>query len=983
MSSWRARVLRLLLFALCPLPAGSLAQTTGDIEGRVTDPSGGGLAGATVTATSPNLQGTRVTLTDINGFFRIPAVPPGAYLVRGTLPGFRPAEMTATVPLDGTGSVALSLEASATAEVTVNAQAPLLDATSTTGGTTYTSRVVARLPVSRNYADIVHSNPGVNTDQGETQGRSLALTIYGSTSAENQWIVDGINTTNVIKGFQGKAINTEFVQEVEVKTGGYQAEYGRSTGGVINVITKSGGNAFHGDAFVYYNDYNSQASEVFTAQDTVVNEMRIADYRRTDYGADLGGPIFRDRLWFFAAYDRVDQPGEVTRRTDSLLVPAGMPFPLDSTNELYSGKLTWNIAASSTLVATAFSDPTTNSGAGRADPRQGRFLVRPVLNPDPGTWQADRQIGGTDFGVRFQHLFGSSSILSLQGARHEDRYLLEPVGPGSRVRLEDWTCEGGTPVQPCYAPTANFVEGGLGGVFGPVNNNESRRDQYRLDVNAYLSNHEVKIGADYLDSVTRSIDYFTGGQLVRRYNEFGETYYEHRFYTASPTSLAPIDNVSEPQSREVGLYVQDSWRLSSNLTLNVGLRWDQQDTRDYRGISVIKTTNEWQPRIGVVWDPRSDGTTKLYAFAGRFYYSLPTDAAVRSFGDATIFFTHNFDPISLTPDEDAPWETFNSGGPFGTPVDSGIRGIYQDELTVGFERLLDPSFTMGLKATYRDLGRTIEDRCDLDYTEPESNNSSCALYNPGSEGPFARGDFYYCNGLDYPYNNCTFDPETHEPLFGAPPIPAAKRVYKGIELLARKSFGERTWMQASYLYSSLRGNYDGAVSGEGQTDPGINADFDYPQMLQNADGRLYLDRPHSFRLDGYHTTSFGLFVGLQGYVRSGAPTSRLGYLDAQGYQVYLVRKGYEGRMPTDWEASLTVGYPFAVGPVTITAQVYVFNLFNNQTPTDRDNTWSVEAPPDYPDSLFDPNQPQSNPEYGKVTGRQDPRLLRAALRISF
>ena len=97
------------------------------------------------------------------------------------------------------------------------------------------------------------SQPGVQTDNGETQGRSLALSIYGSTSAENLFLIDGVNTTNVIKGFQGKAINSEFIQEVEVKTGGYQAEYGRNTGGVVNVITKSGGNEFHGDIFGYYN----------------------------------------------------------------------------------------------------------------------------------------------------------------------------------------------------------------------------------------------------------------------------------------------------------------------------------------------------------------------------------------------------------------------------------------------------------------------------------------------------------------------------------------------------------------------------------------------------------------------------------------------------------------------------------------------------------------------------------------------------------
>src|SRR4029077_17325792 len=146
--------------------------------------------------------------------------------------------------------------------VTVTGEAPLVDVSSTTTGSNYTAKVIEKLPVSRNYADIIRSNPGVDVDRGENQGRAVALTVYGATSVENQYIIDGVNTTNVIRGFQGKAINGEFIQEIEIKTGGYQAEYGRALGGVVNVITKSGGNEFHGDGFVYYDIYGMRANQV-------------------------------------------------------------------------------------------------------------------------------------------------------------------------------------------------------------------------------------------------------------------------------------------------------------------------------------------------------------------------------------------------------------------------------------------------------------------------------------------------------------------------------------------------------------------------------------------------------------------------------------------------------------------------------------------------------------------------------------------------
>jgi len=128
-------------------------------------------------------------------------------------------------------------------------------------------------------------------------------------------------------------------------------------------------------------------------------------------------------------------------------------------------------------------------------------------------------------------------------------------------------------------------------------------------------------------------------------------------------------------------------------------------------------------------------------------------------------------------------------------------------------------------------------------------------------------------------------------------------------------------------------------------------------------------------------------VGLQTFVRSGAPLNKFGYFsESQGIPfsgVQLVPKGYAGRLPTEWEANLTLSYPIVLGPVTATLQAYVYNLFNNQIATSRDTVWTSSPPPDYPASLFNPNQPQNNPEYGKITGRQDPRVVRGALKISF
>ncbi len=930
-------------------------------------------------ATSQSLQGARTIVTAGDGVYRFPAVPPGSYQIRATLSGFRAAGKSATVSLDATTAVDLTLQPSTEEQVLVLGEAPLLDPTSTTGGTNYTSEVVTRLPAARNYADIVRSNPGVSTDRGDTEGRSLALTVYGATSAENQWIIDGVNTTSVFKGVQGKAINSEFVQEVEVKTGGYQAEYGRALGGVINVITKSGGNDFHGDAFFYYDSNGTTAAKENRPGDSGIAQMRDVGGHRFDSGVDLGGFLLKDRLWFFGAYNRVTLRSDVSRFQPSTHVSTEDRFPLDAATNLYSGKLTWNLGGTTTVVGTVFADPSTSSGAAGADPRQGLGVaqVTPPVSLVPSTWYSERSQGGTDFGVRATHLFGSRAIATLQGSYHRDRNALTaPAG----IRYLDQTCPGGTPSQPCAFPWEdNSVAGGYGLVMGANDHSTSHRKQYAAGFTLYEGDHEVKAGGDYQDGRTEALGFYTGKQIVRIRNERGQLYYAHRFFGTSPEE-PDANRVLKAQVLDSGVYAQDSWRVAPGLTINAGLRWDGEQTRDYAGRTVLRFDNAWQPRVGVVWDPWKNGATKIYAFAGRFSYALPTVAAALSFTSQGNIETFNFDPVRVTQDAGVIGHGRASVrfSAFADPVDPGVRGGYQDELTVGIERLLGPTLTVGLKGTYRTLRNVLEDRCDLDYNSPETGFSLCGLMNPGSSGDIARGNLPTCNGLDGDSHECGRDPGSATPSVG--------RIYRGIELFARKSVATNLWLQASYVYSSLRGNYDGGVNQDsyGQTFPGISSDFNYPELRHNSYGTLALDRPNRFRFDGYWVTPWRLSLGLQAFAESGAPLNRRGYLN-EGYasDVFLVPRGSEGRLPTLWGANLTLSYPIAIGPATVTLQAYLFNVFNKQIAISSDEAWSNQQPADYPASLFDPNQEQNNPEYGKITGRSDPRVFRAAVRVSF
>jgi len=415
----------------------------------------------------------------------------------------------------------------------------------------------------------------------------------------------------------------------------------------------------------------------------------------------------------------------------------------------------------------------------------------------------------------------------------------------------------------------------------------------------------------------------------------------------------------------------------------------------------FKLKNEWAPRAGFVWDFVGDGTSKLYGSFGRFYYSIPTDLNARVFTANTSVVSFNYSPTSFDQDPAAPRGRLVQVGSFaGEPVAANLKAPYQDEYTLGVEKALDPTLSVGMKGTYRTLGRTVEDRCDLDYTDPLAQGSTCAIFNPGSAS-VQNGGILGCdtsqNPADPNYNGGAG-------TCGLPSVAVgpAKRIFRGIELTARKQFSQTLWAQASYLYSTLRGNYSGAIrEGDGQTDPGINADYDYNQFLINAYGNLELDRPHQFRVDAVYNAPFGLSVGLQTYVRSGTPISRQGYYNSfYTTELFLDQRGSDGRLPTDYEANLSLAYNINVGPVTITPQLYVFDLLNRQTVSAIDMRYNPNgsyvgdsSSPFFGQAGILPGQGScpstatapcpDNQDYRKATARVGARSLRAALKISF
>ncbi len=896
------------LAALLTFPVA--AQTTGTIEGTVVDTTRTPLSGVALEALSPALQGNRIVVTDAAGRFRLVLLPPGTYRVTAELSQYGQQEKSVVVGLDRVVPLEFVLSPKVVAEqVTVTAEAVGVETASSSSGANLGQTVFQALPTGRNYASVAQLAGGTSTDESDTKNGSV--TVYGSTGLENAFLVDGVNTTGVEFGSQGKTLNFEFVQEVEVKTGGYEAEYGHSTGGIINVITKSGGNDFHGDAFAYIDRDSLQADNKHTGE--VVAAGIQTGYKRSDFGADLGGYFLKDRIWFFAAYDRVDNSVDKQVTTGPA---SGTGANTKTTRDLFSGKLTGRLSASHSVILTVVGDPATDKGA-----------INDPIGP-ASTYLGENEQGGADYSLRYEGIFGTRFLVVAQGARHREKTTIVPDGSGNGIRYED--NRGDTVV--------------ASGGFGRIDNKEFTRQDYQVAGSFFVGQHSIKAGFEYEKMDADVSRFFTGGQSVSILspNE-GDTrpVYQHYYWTKETASLpgdAPsVVFTAEPNHKQYSLFLQDRWTVRPNLTINAGVRYDNQEIVSKFGTTAFRVTH-FSPRVGFAWDFLSDGKSKLFGSYGQFVQSIPMDMNIRSFSaerNPTVF---NFSPTSIVPDA-AAGDSVILGG-YIEPVDPELKAQYLDEVSIGIEREVAAGIVAGVKGVYRRYGRVIEDGF-------VASSGDYFIMNPG-EGEL--GSAY----------------------------PGARRHFRGLEITAEKRFGGAFQVYASYLLSRLEGNYDGAFNAiKGQKDPNINSDFDYPEFLINNDGPLSLDRTHQFKAQVAYTFPFKLVASLSGYVRSGAPQTRLGWFDTYGRpELFLSTRGAEGRTPTIYEADLHLGYPLVIGPATINILVDVFNLLDKQEAIAVDNRYSFEE--------ADNSKPTpTNSRYLKGRLFQDPRTVRLGLRVSF
>jgi TonB dependent receptor len=488
-------------------------------------------------------------------------------------------------------------------------------------------------PSYRDFRSLVSILPQVNatfTSEGVIRDEPGAAdaNIAGSTGEGNFYFIDGNDVTSV----QGAGARTsmslpfDLIRAMDVKIGGYEAEYGRAMGGIVNVITPSGGNEPHGQAFAYFTNHSLFAESPNT-------QVGANDFATYDAGISLDGPIMRDRLWFFAAYNQV-----VDSRNQPI---TGLPDQdITSTVHRFAGKLTWQPTVRTRVATTFLGDP----GDSRSS---GAPIGFTVLNPEAVT--ADTHVGAIHGSLAVTHQVLANLLARADVAFLRDRSDIDPIGDVGLSQAQ-FTDAGGL-----------TISGGYSG----EKHDRGKRLSGRVSTTWLLPRHRAKLGLEYIDNGYTWDEHFGtgrgGGGYVTRYDDTTWTMFQYHL-------------VGSVHMRMPSVYIQDSWSAASRLHINAGLRWDGPRYSAH-GEVPLRVNNAVQPRCGIVYSTSDAGTDKISGSWGRYFEQLPAGNPGTYFVDVYPYFA----ALDHDPRLDPPVPDTAAVRPI---IDYGtLRGEYFEEWT--------------------------------------------------------------------------------------------------------------------------------------------------------------------------------------------------------------------------------------------------------------------------------------------------------------
>jgi hypothetical protein len=946
----------LLSLLLITAIAGVGQERFGELNGVATDPSGAVLPNVKVTMTDAISKRVRTTTTDGSGTYVVRNLEPGTYTVSFEVAGFSKYEVPNVLLQTGRVLTVNAQMAVGNTEqsVQVTEAAPLIDTTTTAVATNITSGEFDFLPKTRTFQSLAQLTPTAN--EGTMEG---GIQVNGASGAENQFIVDGISTNSIISGQSRQNAMFEILQEVQIKTAGIEAQYGGALGGVINAITKSGGNEFHGDLHYYFTGSALSAGAPKRLLLDPRDQLTVTyqqDYKfpihNHEVGYSFSGPFIKNKLYFFsAASPRFRDANLNILSSDNQVVHIERdakdwqaynkvsydPFQ----NVRINAAFLWTPASVDGILPafTGYANASTSSAAS-LKVNQGRGSFSPQSNYN----------ASVDWTVT------PTTLIQVRGSRFWDNFKSLGV-PG--ISAVEW----GNPST--GLPFA--VPGNLQQPTGYTNTPRVRNTEFDLGTRTwgqvdfshfanFFGGHDFKAGFGRQKIVNKVLEGYPGGGYITLWwnsdfeNQVTGTkdrgtygYYQLDTVGTRGSTGGTIDN----------FYVQDRWRMG-RLSLDLGVRLEKEVVPSFRrDIKQNAFEFGWgqkvAPRVGASYDIFGNGKVKVYGSWGMFYDWVKYELARGTFGGDVWTTAYRsldtLDVLSLS-GTNLPGRNLWSGGgvqdhripSFGSDqVDPNLKPMSSDLTNAGVEFQLSERMVFSARYTRNHLRETIEDLGVLD-----AQGSEVYIYgNPGI-------------GLAK-----TASVSTKTPVFD---YPRPVRNYNALEFSLTKRFSNSWFGSASYVYSRLRGNYAGLANsdevfpgGTGRVSattqqtagtasrPGTSASraWDLDSYLFDSKGHLDVqgplatDRPHSLKLFGsyiapwkkFGSTDIGAFFLLQ----SGVPISTT-VQDINQIPLFVNGRGDLGRTPVWNKTDMLIGHEFRMGETKrLRFEFNADNLFNQKT----------------------------------------------------
>jgi len=946
-----------LLVALAPVQSVFAQGATGSISGSVVNDAGTGLAGVTVTLSDERTGLSRSVTTSASGNFRM-QLPPGTYRLEAMGSGYATTTVEqVAINLGVTAQLTLPLQSDSIEEiVTYGSAQELMPMSTGETGLNISLDEIAQLPVARNVESVALLAPGtVGGDVAFGDDKTL-VSFGGASVAENVYYIDGLNVTNFRNGLGGASVPFEFYDQFQIKTGGYGAEFGRSTGGVINAVTKRGSNEWEYGVVAYSDTELFQGESPDTYRDNGTMYDFNGENRQSGYTTDiyLSGPIIKDHLFFYVLYEPQNTKSEFTSLGD----PNTMNHQ-EIEDSFYGGNLTWNITDSHSLSYTAFTDEreikTTQYGYDLGTLETGDVVG-----------QATEFRGGDNFIARYDGTWGDNFVVSAMYGENEYNLTDQSTNDLECPLIVDVRTIA-TNVYPGCWITSTVQQGG------------DKREAYRLDVEWYIGDHTIRAGYDREDNSSIDATVYPGYNFTPSLT--GGIYYRYEDW-APGTQLsnggivpmgAPVNSSGEVETVRIryienggsfetvssAWYIEDLWEINDAFTISAGLRNETFENNNAQGENFIKIDDQWAPRIALQWSPGGRGDQRVTVNWGRYHLPIAANTNVRLSGaelDYQRYFLWDggIDPVSGAPtsidgegipttQEIGTLQLTSDGTVPDTSaiVDTSLDPMFQDEWIIGYERDFGDNWVAGIRYIKRDLSSSIDDILvdygleEIGWDGPIGSGNPChyVLTNPGTDVTT------YCENAAGDLELVTIPAE-------ALGFPEAERTYEAVEVTFDGQINPDWTLSGSYTWSKNKGNTEGYVKSDiGQDDAGITQDFDIPQLMDGAYGYLPNDRTHKIKLWSSLQLSDKLAVGANLAMQSGRPINAFGTGHPDGTPSYgdtfyltqpdgtftYVPRGTAGR--TDWIVQLDLAaiYSFNLADrAEVELRAEVFNVFNAQ-----------------------------------------------------